>query len=121
MKNTDIRFDYDFSDSDNAFLFGGPRIPSLAAAAASSSPLPNVTNTLAAAARPTCSTSSPDEGRRRPRLLVREVRRHRLRDHRPARAQPGVPRIDYLGEINTGYGNRPYDGNTFSIRLLYSF
>jgi len=35
--------------------------------------------------------------------------------------QPGVPRIDYLGEISTGYGNRPYDGNTVTVRLLYLF
>ena len=35
--------------------------------------------------------------------------------------QPGVPRIDYLGEISTGYGNRPYDGNSVFIRLLYRF
>ena len=35
--------------------------------------------------------------------------------------QPGVPRIDYLGEIYTGYGNRPYDGNTAFVRMLYRF
>ena len=34
---------------------------------------------------------------------------------------PGVPRIDYLGVINTGYGNRPYKGSTGFVRLLYSF
>jgi hypothetical protein len=32
-----------------------------------------------------------------------------------------VPRIDYLGEINTGYGNRPYTGNTAFMRVLYFF
>jgi hypothetical protein len=35
--------------------------------------------------------------------------------------QPGTPRIDYLGEINTGYGNRPHKGNTGFFRLLYTF
>ena len=35
--------------------------------------------------------------------------------------QPGTPRIDYLGEISTGYGNRPYKGNTAFLRLLYLF
>ena len=34
---------------------------------------------------------------------------------------PGTPRNDYLGEINTGYGNRPYKGNTGFLRLLYQF
>ena len=33
--------------------------------------------------------------------------------------QPGTPRIDYLGEISTGYRNRPYSGNTAFVRLPY--
>jgi hypothetical protein len=33
----------------------------------------------------------------------------------------GAPRIDYLGGVTTGYGNRPYNGSTFTARLLYSF
>ena len=32
-----------------------------------------------------------------------------------------LPRIDYLGEIGTGYGNRPYRGSSGLLRLLYSF
>jgi hypothetical protein len=35
--------------------------------------------------------------------------------------QPGTPRIDYLGAILTGYGNRPYRANTGFLRLLYAF
>ena len=35
--------------------------------------------------------------------------------------QPGVPQIYWLGEINTGYGNRPYRGQTVFVRLLYLF
>ena len=54
------------------------------------------------------------------RLLVREARRDRLRDDQPP-GQPDQPRIDYLGEITTGYGNRPYKGSTFTARLLYTF
>ena len=37
---------------------------------------------------------------------------------------PGVenaPRIDYLGEISTGYGNRPYRMHNVFVRLLYLF
>ena len=36
-------------------------------------------------------------------------------------AATGTPRIDYLGELNTGYGIRPYKGNTGTIRLLFKF
>jgi hypothetical protein len=35
--------------------------------------------------------------------------------------QPGTPRIDYLGGITTGYGNRPYKANTGFVRILYFF
>ena len=50
IKNTDIRFAYSYSDSDNAFVHGGPRIATLAATKdALGNPtfeaLPNVTNT----------------------------------------------------------------------------
>ena len=31
FKNTGIRFAYSYSDSDNGFVFGGPRIATLAA------------------------------------------------------------------------------------------
>ena len=34
---------------------------------------------------------------------------------------PGTPRIDYLGSITLGYGNRPYSGSTGMLRLLFSF
>jgi hypothetical protein len=33
----------------------------------------------------------------------------------------GTPRIDYLGGISTGYGNRPYQGSTAFVRLLCLF
>ena len=33
----------------------------------------------------------------------------------------GTPRIDYLGGLVTGYGNRPYTGNRVFIRALYRF
>lgn len=35
--------------------------------------------------------------------------------------QTEEPRIDWLGGLITGYGNRPYTGNTADIRLLYRF
>ena len=33
----------------------------------------------------------------------------------------GNPRIDWLGGLVTGYGNRPYTGNNVYVRLLYRF
>ena len=33
----------------------------------------------------------------------------------------GYPRIDYLGGLYTGYGNRPYTGHSAQVRLLYRF
>ena len=35
--------------------------------------------------------------------------------------QPGTPRIDYLGGLVTGYGNRPYTGQTVFVRVMYRF
>jgi hypothetical protein len=36
-------------------------------------------------------------------------------------AATGVPRIDWLGGLATGYGNRPYEGSTFLVRALVRF
>lgn len=33
----------------------------------------------------------------------------------------GEPRLDYLGGLLTGYGNRPYKGSVVHVRLLYLF
>ena len=33
----------------------------------------------------------------------------------------GTPRVDYLGELTTGYGFRPYKGSTGFFRILYVF
>ena len=33
----------------------------------------------------------------------------------------GDPRIDWLGALTLGYGNRPYTGNTAYVRVLYRF
>ena len=43
--------------------------------------------------------------------------------HGPVTFAPatGTPRIDWLGELNTGYGNRPYTGHTGYLRLVYRF
>jgi hypothetical protein len=35
--------------------------------------------------------------------------------------QTGEPRIDWLGGLLTGYGNRPYTGSTGYVRVQYRF
>ena len=35
--------------------------------------------------------------------------------------ETGTPRIDWLGGLYTGYGNRPYTGHTTYVRFLYRF
>ena len=118
IRKTDAKLSYDYSASDNGFLFGGGRIASLAAASQFLA-LPNVTN-------------------KRHRLEVdgqyffaRQVgvgvgywyEKFDVKDFATIDipGQAGTPRIDYLGEISTGYGNRPYRGSTVFLRLLYLF
>jgi MtrB/PioB family decaheme-associated outer membrane protein len=118
LKNTDIAVNYTFSDSDNAFTFGGPRIASLTAAGTFEQH-PNVTNSFKQLRADLKYFFSPKVGVGfgwwYEKFGVTDFATVDLP------GQPGTPRIDYLGEISTGYGNRPYDGNTVSIRLLYTF
>ena len=67
-----MRFSYEMNDSDNAFTYGGPRIPALQAAG-QFIPLPNVVNEWN---RFTCDLKyflTPSRRHRRG-LLVREAR-----------------------------------------------
>jgi Putative outer membrane beta-barrel porin, MtrB/PioB len=115
---TDLRVSYDYSDSDNGFVFGGPRIESLAAAG-TFLPLPNVTNAWHRLAAD-CSYFFHKQvglavGYWYEKFDVSDFATIDLP------GQTGAPRIDYLGELSTGYGNRPYAGNTAFVRLLYRF
>jgi len=134
LKNTDIRFSYDFSDSDNAFVHSGPRIQAMASnvilTPGDSRPcstgltscfeaLPNVTNSWH---RVTTDvkyffTAKVGVG------LAWYYEKFDASDFATIDlpGDPGTPRIDYLGEIATGYGVRPYKGNTATVRLLYKF
>jgi hypothetical protein len=35
--------------------------------------------------------------------------------------ETGDPRLDWLGGLTLGYGNRPYTGNTVQARVIYKF
>ena len=116
-KKTNVRVTYDFSDSDNAFTHSGPRILSLAAAG-TFLPLPNVTNSWHRLGTDVQYFFVPKVGVG----VDYWYERMNIRDFNTLNL-PGTdtPRVDYLGEISTGYGNRPYTGNTAFVRLLYLF
>ena len=118
IQKTNVRLTYDFSDSDNGFLFGGPRVASLTAAG-QFIPLPNVTNSWHRVAADVQYFFVPRVGVGVDYWYERlDVKDFNTLD---IPGQPGTPRIDYLGEISTGYGSRPYRGNTAFVRLLYLF
>jgi MtrB/PioB family decaheme-associated outer membrane protein len=122
IKNTGIRFSYSYSDSDNAFVHGGPRVdpsvPGSLAAAGQFERLPNVTNTwqqfLVDLKYSFSSKVGFALGYFYEKLDITDFATPNL---------PGTdqPRIDNLGGLTTGYGNRPYNGSTFTARLLYTF
>ena len=131
---TGVKVSYDVSDSDNGFAFGGPRIfelqnnvaltpgdtrPCAAGVTSCFLPLPNVTNQWQ---RLTAEVSYYFQkqvgialGYWLEKLDVTDFATIDLP------GQTGTPRIDYLGELSTGYGNRPYKGHTAFARLLYRF
>jgi hypothetical protein len=124
IRNTDIRIAYDFNDSDNSFVHGGPRIQSLAAAGQFIA-LPNVTNTwnrLTADVQYFLNARAGiGFGYYFEKFEV--VDWSTIDTNGPVSFTPatGDPRIDYLGGLFMGYGNRPYTGNTVYVRALYRF
>lgn len=123
IQKTDIRIAYMFSDSDNAFVHGGPRIATLRATIdangfPTSEALPNVTNKwqrLSADIKISVTEKiGIAAGYWYEKLDITDFATINL-------PGTGTPRIDYLGGITTGYGNRPYKGSTATFRLLYFF
>jgi MtrB/PioB family decaheme-associated outer membrane protein len=124
IRNTDIRVAYDYSGSGNSFVHGGPRIASLSAAG-QFIPLPNVENTwqrLNADVQYFFSSRvGAGVGYYFEKLDVVDF--NTLDTNGPGGFAPetGDPRLDWLGGLTLGYGNRPYSGNTVFVRLLYRF
>ena len=129
INKTDIRASYDYADSDQGFAHGGPRIAGLSAVNQFVA-LPNVTNTWHRATVDFRYSMSEKLGfgaawwyekfdvedyatinTAGPQTLPRTG----------LGAQTDTARIDWLGELLTGYGNRPYTGNTVFLRLFYMF
>lgn len=131
LEKTDIRASYDLSDSDQAFVHGGPRIAALAAVAPGQFvALPNVTSKWQRASVDVSYELSRKVGlglsywfekldvedfatinTAGPQTLPRS----------DLGAQTDTPRFDWLGGLLTGYGNRPYKGQTVFARIFYNF
>ncbi len=142
VPNTEIRFGWDFSDSDNAFVHGGPRIQELRTNAALSGPsaivYPGFTIPIPCSGGVTsCFEQLPPATNQWNRATV-DLRyffttklgvgvsywyeKLEIRDFATVNL-PGTetPQIDYLGGLTTGYGNRPYEAHTGFVRLLFFF
>ena len=102
IEKTTVKFNYDYADSDNGYLFGGPRIHRT-----------RRTRPVHSAAR-----MSPTRGGKRPPICNTTCRRRSawrwptgtkfdVNDYATINLTSGQPRIDYLGSISTGHGNRP--------------
>ncbi len=127
VKNTGIKFSYNYSDSDNALVLGGPRTVTLfntidANGFRTFEQLPAVTNDWQQFMVDLKYTFSAKVrfavGYMYEKLGIEDFATINLPGTSGYDAQP---RIDYLGGLTTGYANRPYKGSTFTARLLYTF
>jgi hypothetical protein len=129
LPKTDVRVSYDYSDSDQGFLHGGPRIDALAALGQFVA-LPNVTNKRHNATVDIRYSLSKKVGvgffYRYEKFDVADFAT--INSAGPATlplpalgTQTDTPRIDWLGAITTGYAARPYTGQTGIVRVFYQF
>jgi len=124
QSKADLRVGYEMNDSKNAFDYSGPRIDSLTAAG-QFIPLPNVVNDWT---RFTVDFKyfvnkavGLGVGYWYENFDVSDW--NTLDSLGPVGffPQDGQPRIDWLGGLMTGYGNRPYNGGRLFARMLYRF
>jgi hypothetical protein len=124
VQNTDIRVSYDYSDSNNDFVHGGPRIAALTAIN-QFIPLPTVENTWHRAQFDVhyffSTKVGVGVGYYFEKLAITDF--NTLDTDGPVgfAAPTGDARLDWLGGLTLGYGNRPYTGHTSFVRLLYRF
>jgi MtrB/PioB family decaheme-associated outer membrane protein len=124
VRDTDIRFAYDYSDSANSFVHGGPRIAALAAIN-QFIPLPDVENTwhrLSADVQHFFTTRAGiGVGYYFEKFDVVDFNTIDTNGPTGFAPETGDPRLDWLGGLTMGYGNRPYSGHTAYLRVLYRF
>jgi len=120
----DLRFSYEMNDSDNAFTYGGPRIPALQAAN-TFIPLPNVVNEWQRLSVDLkyflTSAIGAGIGYSYDKQSITDFNTIDTNGPVGFYDATGVPRIDWLGGLMTGYGNRPYEGHRVFARVLYRF
>jgi len=129
IAKTDIRASYDYSDSDQSFLHGGPRIASLGAIG-QFVPLPNVTNKWQRATIDLVYSVSAKLGIGASYWYEKfDVSDYATINTAGPQTLPiaalgpqtDTARIDWLGALTTGYGARPYKGQTAFVRVFYHF
>ncbi len=124
LKNTDLSVTYDYMDSDNSFIYSGPRITSLAAIGQFEA-LPNVTNTWKRLTADLNYFFTKQVGLGLGYWYEKfDVKDFATVDtYGPVGPFPatGTPGVAYMGQLTLGNGSRPYKGSTGFIRLLYVF
>jgi MtrB/PioB family decaheme-associated outer membrane protein len=124
LRNTDIRVGYDYTDSDNSYDHGGPRVAALTAIG-QFIPLPDVENTWHRLSADVQYFITQRAG-----VAVGYYFEtfdildwNTIDTDGPVGFAPatGEPRLDWLGGLTTGYGNRPYTGHSVFVRALYRF
>jgi MtrB/PioB family decaheme-associated outer membrane protein len=137
IKRTDIHVAYDFMDSDNAYVHGGPRIQQLETNTSVTGtscptgvsdcfiPLPKVTTNWNRFTADVKYFFRADIGigfvYRYEKLNVTDFATIDANGSVGFTAETGTVRTDYLGGLITGYNPRNYKGQTAFIRLLYLF
>ncbi len=135
LPKTDVRFAFNFSDSDLEYTYYGPRVealknpdntalrnpldgrPCATGIASCFIPWPNVTNTWSQFKVDLRHMFKDNLGIG----LGYRYEKFEIVDFATTDVTPGVPRMDPLGAITTGYGNRPYTGSTAIAKLIYKF
>lgn len=135
LPKTDIRFAYNFSDSDLLYEMYGPRIeafknpnntalrhpldsrPCTGTLASCFIPWPNVTNSWTQVKLDVRHMMKPNLGIG----LGFMYEKLDIVDFNTLDNADGTPRFDTNGLIGTGYGNRPYDGTTIIAKVIYKF
>jgi len=123
VPKAEIRLGFDRSDSDQGFLYGGPRVAMMAATIDKATglptfmPLPDVTNIWKRATADFKYFLSP-------RVAIGATYmydNYAVSDFASTYNPDGTPRYDPLGGLILGYGFRPYTANTGWFRVIYLF
>lgn len=116
LRNTEIRFVYDWSDSDQGFVYGGPRIDNLVAMGQFAA-LPQVTNAWQRGTVDVRYFMKPAIGIGAGYWYDK----FDIEDYQMLDLPDGTPRTDTVGSLLLGYGYRPFQANTGFVRVFYLF